>query len=86
MMSAALDQIAAYPIKGLEGRKLKSTVLIKDHGVERDRKFALTVVPEVDGSVWKSPRSFLINAINDDLLKIKWETAQKFELPTFKAR
>ena len=68
---AELIGILKYPVKGLAGLRLDSTQLTENKGIVGDRQFALTTDAEVDGNRWKSSRSFLINAVNDNLLKVK---------------
>lgn len=68
---AELRRISKYPVKGLAGFSLASAELTENKGIVGDRQFALTVEADVDGSHWNSSRSYLINAVNDGLLKIK---------------
>ena len=67
---AVLEQINTYPIKALASQRLSTVELVKACGIPGDRQFALTLDTTIDGSTWHSSRSFLINALNDGLLRI----------------
>ena len=67
---SSLSQIKIYPIKGLRGHELQRATLLERNGIVGDREYAITSDAEFDGSVWRNSRTFLINAVNDGLLKI----------------
>lgn len=62
-------QLFRFPIKGFNGQELSSAEVLQNAGIEHDRRFAIAINHEIDGSQWLSSRSFLINSINDNLLK-----------------
>lgn len=68
----ALAAIHRYPVKGLPGETLGSVRLQDGEGLPFDRRFALTstVSSTMDGQ-WMPCRSFLINAVDDGLLRLE---------------
>lgn len=71
MADPILRHLCRFPIKGLSGQSLLSGQLEAHQGMVGDRRYAMTIKPEVDGGEWKSSRNFLINSVNDNLLKIE---------------
>ncbi len=65
-----IKNITLFPVKGLNGQIVDEVEVEPGRGLIGDRRFAITTVPEVDGKTWKSSRSFLINAVDDNLLKL----------------
>lgn len=65
-----LSKINTFPIKGLRGYELAAATLVKAGGIGGDRKLAIATDSDFDESAWSSSRSFLINAVNDGLLKL----------------
>ena len=65
-----LSKINTFPIKGLRGYELAAATLVKAGGIGGDRKLAIATDADFDDSAWGSSRSFLINAVNDGLLKL----------------
>ena len=65
-----LTKINTFPIKGLRGYELAATTLVKAGGIGGDRKLAIATDANFDDSAWGSSRSFLINAVNDGLLRL----------------
>jgi len=66
-----IQQLSRYPIKGLNGEPLNSARLDIGAGIVGDRRFAFGIDGSVDDGVWRSSRSYLINAVNDNLLKFR---------------
>ena len=64
-----IEGIARYPIKGLIGEALSNVALKQGLGIPGDRRFAFANDASRDDGNWHSSRSFLINAVNDNLLK-----------------
>lgn len=64
-----LNEIHRYPIKGFSGEIIDQTILESGHGIENDRRFALSISNDVDGTQWAKSRSFIINSVRDGLLK-----------------
>ena len=74
-----IKQLSRYPIKGLNGELLVSAQLEVGGGIVGDRRFAFGVDETVNDGAWRSSRSYLINAVNDNLLKFNL-TADEREL------
>lgn len=66
-----LKSISRYPIKGFNGEDLTSAYLSVGSGIINDRRFAITIAPEVDGSEWTKCLSFVNNSNHDGLQKFK---------------
>ena len=69
-----IQQLCRYPIKALNGELLSAAQLAVGSGIVGDRRFAFGIEKSVDDCVWRSSRSYLINAVNDNLLKLKLTT------------
>lgn len=67
----ALSKINTFPIKGLRGYELAAASLVEAGGIGGDRQFAIATDAKFHDSDWSSSRSFLINAVNDGLLRLK---------------
>ncbi|MEM8750147.1 MAG: MOSC domain-containing protein [Pseudomonadota bacterium] len=65
-----VKKIFRYPVKGLPGEALNAAPLGVGAGIDGDRRFAFGIDQTVDDGVWRSSRSYLINAVNDGLLKL----------------
>jgi uncharacterized protein YcbX len=66
----SISEIHIYPIKGLPTVRLEKAMLSAAQGLPDDRRYAITkgINDTLDGE-WLQCRSFLINAVNDGLLK-----------------
>ena len=69
-----INRLSRYPIKGLNGESLTSAQLDIGAGIVGDRRFAFGIDETVDDGIWRSSRSYLINAVNDNLLKFDLST------------
>ena len=84
-----VEGIARYPIKGLIGEALFNVALKQGLGIPGDRRFAFAIDASRDDGRWHSSRSYLINAVNDNLLKFslhKDENAWMFTSPSGEQR
>ncbi len=76
-----LEGITVFPVKGLNGVPLTSATLAIGEGLPGDRRFALTTNRDLEHGEWRSSRAFLINSVNDNLLKIAGRMNQRsFEI------
>ncbi len=71
-----VKQLMRYPFKGLMGEGLTCAQLGIGSGVVGDRRFAFGIDDTIDDGVWRSTRSYLINSVNDNLLKLGWARNQ----------
>ena len=71
-----IESIACFPIKGFMGKALQSVSLKRGQGVPGDRQFAFGIDASADDGQWHPSRSYLINAVNDNLLKFELRNDQ----------
>ncbi|MEL6933834.1 MAG: MOSC domain-containing protein [Pseudomonadota bacterium] len=66
-----VKQLTRFPFKGMMGEPLPCAQFEIGSGVVGDRRFAFGVDETMDDGVWRSSRSYLINAVNDNLLQFE---------------